>query len=159
MMIVHFQLECDFWSDFVVRVKIAKRRKIESPNREGPKIENPLATEHAQMSVATALLCPDVLPIVSSRISVPGRSRSTPVDACGIEGPWRRNSSPPGWWALLIAAGSEIDSAELRHLVHGTNGGRAVAAAAARVRPPRPSNWGSMTKHQKMNWRGMTNSD
>ena len=28
-----------------------------------------------------------------------------------------------------------------------------VAAAAAGVRPPKPSNWGSMTKHQKKNWR------
>ena len=29
----------------------------------------------------------------------------------------------------------------------------ASEAAAAGVRPPRPSNWGSMTKHQKVNWR------
>ena len=28
----------------------------------------------------------------------------------------------------------------------------AVAAAAARVRPPRPSNWGAMTKDQKRHW-------
>ena len=26
------------------------------------------------------------------------------MGACGIEGPWRRNVSPPGWWALPIAA-------------------------------------------------------
>jgi len=29
----------------------------------------------------------------------------------------------------------------------------AAAAAEVEVRPPRPSNWGSMTKHQKKNWR------
>ena len=56
------------------------------------------------MSVATALLCPDVLPIVSSRISVAGRSRSTPVDACGIEGACGGTFHLRGWWALLIAA-------------------------------------------------------
>ena len=28
----------------------------------------------------------------------------------------------------------------------------AAAAAVARVRPPRPSNWGAMTKKQKKNW-------
>ena len=26
------------------------------------------------------------------------------MGACGIEGPWRRNVSPPGWWTLPIAA-------------------------------------------------------
>ena len=26
------------------------------------------------------------------------------MSACGIEGPWRRNVSPPGWWTLPIAA-------------------------------------------------------
>ena len=56
------------------------------------------------MSVATALLCPDVLPIVSSRISVAGRSRSTPVDACGIEGACGGTFHLRGWWALPIAA-------------------------------------------------------
>ena len=89
----------------------------------------PTAIRHPMLvgSVATALLCPDVLPLF--RLAYPSRAGVDlhrwaiwlfpiiSMGACGIEGPWRRNVSPPGWWTLPIAAGSEIDSAELRHLV------------------------------------------
>ena len=80
------------------------------------------------MSVATALLCPDVLPIVSSRISVAGRSRSTPVDACGIEGACGGTFHLRGWWALPIAA-HEPDPRSIRQnyvisFTTGENGGR-----------------------------------
>jgi len=49
--------------------------------------------------------------------------------------------------AEVLYEGAECD-------VYMRNAAKApVAAAAAGMRPPRPSNWGSMTKHQKKTWR------
>ena len=58
--------------------------------------------------------------------------------------------APPRATTHGPAAGALLDGAEYDTETEDAAGAsEAVAAAAARVRPPRPSNWESMSKNQK----------
>ena len=89
--------------------------------------------------------------------SLGAAAETTAGDAMGLDGlPMAAGAAAPplasthGPAAEALLEGAECD-AETEDVAETSE--PAAAAAAARVRPPRPSNWGTMTKNQKTNWR------
>ena len=117
------------------------------------------ATEHVLMLVATIVLCPDVL--LLSRLASPSRpeaersQRPKPANWRGMTKAqrenWRRHTRAlvklKRWYRWPCTGALRPSVPEQQALSWNQ------LQLAARVRPPRPSNWGDMSRRQRQQWK------